>query len=333
MFEALGLNPTTESVYLAMLELPEASLAELARRLDLDRAQLLDALDDLARMSLLHRPVAGPEPVRLVDPEVALAALLARQQTEVARRQQEIEESRAAFSTLLAARAEQHPRVAEPGVDRLVGIDAIRARLRELAQTCTWEACSFMPGGAQSASSLAASRPLDADAINRGVRLRTVYQDSVRNDPGTREYAEWLGELGSEVRTAPTLPLRMLIVDREYALVPVNADNSAAMALTISGTGIVSALYALFDGVWREATPFGAPRRRDDNGLSEQERQVLRLLGEGHTDEVIARRLGISVRTARRVAANLLARLGARSRFQAGVLAVSRCWIESSEID
>jgi len=333
MFEALGLNPTTESVYLAMLELPEANLEDLARRLDLDRAQLLDALDDLARMSLLHRPVAGPEPVRLVDPEVGLAALLARQQTEVARRQQEIEESRAAFSTLLAARAEQQPRAAEPGVDRLIGIDAIRARLRELAETCTWEACSFMPGGAQSASSLAASRPLDADAINRGVRLRTVYQDSVRNDPGTREYAEWLGELGSEVRTAPTLPLRMLIVDRQYALVPVNADNSAAMALTISGTGIVSALFALFNGVWKDATPFGAPRRRDDNGLSVQERQVLRLLGEGHTDEVIARRLGISVRTARRVAANLLARLGARSRFQAGVLAVSRSWIDSTEIE
>ena len=333
MFEALGLNPTTESVYLAVLELPSADLEELAQHLDLDRDKLLDALDDLAQMSLLHRPLAGPEPLRPIDPEVGLAALLARQQAEVARRHQEIEESRAAFATLLAARAEQQPRPSEPGVDRLVGIDAIRHRLRQLAETCTWEACSLMPGGAQSESSLAASRPLDAEAINRGVRLRTVYLDSVRNDPATRDYAQWLGKLGSEVRTAPTLPLRMLIVDRQYALVPVNPDNTAAKALMISGTGIVSALVALFNGVWREATPFGAPRPRDDNGLSVQERQVLRLLGEGHTDEVIARRLGVSVRTARRVAANLLARLGARSRFQAGVLAVARSWIDPDDFN
>jgi Predicted transcriptional regulators len=333
MFEALGLNPTTESVYLAMLELPQASLEDLARHLNLDRATLLEALDDLARMSLLHRPLAGPEPVRPVDPEVGLAALLARQQAEVARRQQELEESRAAFSTLLATRAEQQSKGAEPVVERIVGIDAIRDRLRELAATCAWEACSFMPGGAQSASSLAASRPLDMDAINRGVRLRTVYLDSARNDPATRDYARWLTELGSEVRTAPTLPLRLLIVDRRYALVPADTDDSGAMALMISGSGIVSALYALFNSVWKEARPLGATsRRRDDNGLSAQEKQVLRLLGEGHTDEVIARRMGVSVRTARRIAANLLARLGARSRFQAGMLAVARAWIDPDEV-
>jgi DNA-binding CsgD family transcriptional regulator/sugar-specific transcriptional regulator TrmB len=332
MLEALGLNPTTESVYRAILEIPDADIGYLTRHLGIDKAQLLDALDDLARMSLLHRSLDDPETVRLIDPEVGLAALVARQHADVARRQQEIEESRAAFRTLLTAHAERQPKTPEPGVERLIGIDAIRARLQGLAESCAWEACSFMPGEAQSASSLAASRALDADAIERGVRLRTIYLDSVRNDPATREYAQWLGELGSEVHTAPTLPLRMLIIDRQIALVPMNTDNSGEMALAISGTGVVTALYALFNGVWKESRPFGSARRRDDEGLSAQEKQVLALLGEGYTDEVIARRLGISVRTARRVAAGLLTRLGARSRFQAGVLAVARSWLTPDDL-
>jgi len=43
---------------------------------------------------------------------------------------------------------------------------------------------------------------------------------------------------------------------------------------------------------------------------------------------VIARKLGVSVRTSRRITAELTQRLGARSRFQAGARAVERGWIK-----
>lgn len=55
--------------------------------------------------------------------------------------------------------------------------------------------------------------------------------------------------------------------------------------------------------------------------LSDREWAVLRLLAQGYTDESVARTLGVSLRTARRVAAELMVRLGARSRFQAGLMA------------
>ncbi|MEH1017726.1 helix-turn-helix transcriptional regulator [Micromonospora sp. CPCC 206060] len=57
--------------------------------------------------------------------------------------------------------------------------------------------------------------------------------------------------------------------------------------------------------------------------MTEREREVLRLLAQGYTDESVARSLGVSLRTARRIAADLMVRLGARSRFQAGLM-VSR---------
>jgi DNA-binding NarL/FixJ family response regulator len=44
----------------------------------------------------------------------------------------------------------------------------------------------------------------------------------------------------------------------------------------------------------------------------------------GAKDELIARRLGISLRTCRRYIADLTKDLGAQSRFQAGVLAAQR---------
>lgn len=332
MFEALGLSELTESVYLAMLRFPEAGIGDLSRMLNLEEREIRTALDDLARMSLLWTSMSDPENPRPVNLKVGLSALLAREEAEVARRRQGIEESRVAFTALLAQQGPSRPRDKEDGVERVEGLDAIRDRLRDLAGTCEWEACSFMPGGAQSEAGLRASRALDADAIDRGVRLRTVYLDSVRNDQPTFDYAQWLAGLGSEVRTAPTLPLRMLIVDRKVALVPVDTENTGALAVEISNPGVLTGLIALFNSVWKGAVPLGTARRRDDEGLSAQEKQVLRLLGEGHTDELIARRMGVSVRTARRVASNLLARLDAQSRFQAGARAVARGWIDPDDL-
>lgn len=49
---------------------------------------------------------------------------------------------------------------------------------------------------------------------------------------------------------------------------------------------------------------------------------VLRLLADGLTDDAIARRIGVSVRTVRNDVAGAMTRLQARSRFQAGVRAV-----------
>ncbi|MDP9611903.1 MULTISPECIES: LuxR C-terminal-related transcriptional regulator [Streptomyces] len=45
------------------------------------------------------------------------------------------------------------------------------------------------------------------------------------------------------------------------------------------------------------------------------------------TDSAVARQLGMSDRTVRRVVAQLMERLGAQSRFEAGVRAVERGWI------
>ncbi len=51
---------------------------------------------------------------------------------------------------------------------------------------------------------------------------------------------------------------------------------------------------------------------------------MLKLLAKGHTDETIAKRVGVSSRTVRRIAADLMDKMDARSRFQAGAQAALR---------
>ncbi|GAA4992763.1 DNA-binding CsgD family transcriptional regulator [Nonomuraea thailandensis] len=73
-------------------------------------------------------------------------------------------------------------------------------------------------------------------------------------------------------------------------------------------------------GPAEQAGPAGAASRTS-TAISAREWQVLQLLAQGCTDEMVARNLDVSLRTVRRVTADLMNRLGARSRFQAGLKA------------
>nr|WP_241265881.1 helix-turn-helix transcriptional regulator [Streptomyces boncukensis] len=312
-----------------MLARPDLGVPQLAAELGWNISDVRAALDELARLSLVRQTDQQPGGLLLVNPEVSLVSLLARQETELTERQREIISGRLAVNQIVAEYVDSVQNQRRLEVEELTGIDTVRARLAELTQGCTSEVMDFTTGGGQSDASRDASRPLDQELLERGVRMRSLYLESVTNHPDTVSYLEWLTGLGARVRLAPSLPLRMVIFDRESAIVPSNPDNTSVGALLLRGKSLVSALCGLFEHIWETSPPFGGSAPRDDGtGLSSQARAVLRLLARGHTDEVVARKLGVSVRTARRVTAELMAALGARSRFQAGVIAGELGWLQ-----
>ncbi|MFK0256745.1 LuxR C-terminal-related transcriptional regulator [Streptomyces sp. NPDC090445] len=327
MLTLLGLDGTTEAVYRAMLGHPGDGVAGLCARLDLPEEAVRSGLDQLSELALVRPSYEEPGRLRAVSPEVGMEVLLARQQAELAAQQQRIEASRAAAAQLISEYADLRPAASEPGVEHLVGLDRIRERLTLLHRDVEREVMVFAPDGEQTPENLEASRPLDEALLKRGIRMRTVYLDSVRNSPHTVAYAEWLGELGRQARTVPTLPIRMIITDRSTAVIPVDSEDTSAGAVVLTGHGTLAALSALFESVWEAAKPFGEKAHRDEDGLTDTESTALKLLADGFTDEAIAKRLGVSHRTARRIATGLMERLGARSRFEAGVRAVRQGWL------
>ncbi len=65
---------------------------------------------------------------------------------------------------------------------------------------------------------------------------------------------------------------------------------------------------------WRNREVASAGRSQDDDGLSQREREVLQLLAMGHTNQQIADKLYLSVRTVETYTARLKAKLGFRGR-------------------
>ncbi|WP_328769484.1 helix-turn-helix domain-containing protein [Streptomyces sp. NBC_00286] len=332
MLETLGLDETAENVYRAMLGRPQADLSDLRQHLDISEASLRAALDRLSELALVRQAQDDPQCFRAVDPAVSMKVLIARQEERLAAEQQRVEQTRLAVTKLMADFAASRPRKHPSDVEQLDGIDEIRDRINVLCREVQSEVMTLAPGGGQSAASMEAAKPQDAELLRRGVTMRTVYLDSVRNSPSTLKYAKWLTELGGQVRTVPSLPIRLMVLDRKFAVLPTDGDNSAAGAMILTGSGALVALSAFFESVWENGRPLGvSATQRDEQGLTSQESEALRLLGQGFTDEAIAKRLGVSSRTARRIAADLMETLQARSRFQAGARAVAREWLTGEE--
>ncbi|SOB83296.1 regulatory protein, luxR family [Streptomyces sp. 1331.2] len=326
MLEMLGLDERTEAVYRVMLTNHRWGVAQLAHQLEMSEEELRAALDRLSSLKLLIDSSTQGE-VAPVNPVIGLQSLLRREEDALHRRQHEFERCRMAANAVLDEYSSLFTDGSRQPAEQLIGIDAIQARIEDLAAQATFECLTLNPGGAQSATSLEASRPLDQAVISRGVMMRTVYLDSVRNDSVTAEYAGWLTDLGGQVRTAPALPVRMLVIDRRVALVPVDPQNTRKGAVQLTGAGVVAALVSLFEYVWESATLFGVCPERDERGLIPQEQELLRLLADGLTDAAASTRLGLSLRTVRRMMADLMERLDARSRFAAGLQAGRRGWL------
>nr|WP_246461253.1 LuxR C-terminal-related transcriptional regulator [Nocardia transvalensis] len=167
---------------------------------------------------------------------------------------------------------------------------------------------------------------LKSARIDAGIRYQTLYQDTIYQDPDRLRFALATNSAGAHARTLPDPPLKVLIVDGERACLMLHNDERRGdpMGLRIGPSPTLDLLVRTFDVLWSLAAPISV---NPGEPLDERDRAILTLMGLGATDDTIARRLGMSRRTVVRRTASLLERLGASTRFQAGVQAIRRGWL------
>jgi sugar-specific transcriptional regulator TrmB len=199
----------------------------------------------------------------------------------------------------------------------LRGLDQIDNFLQAMVSDARSEILAAQPYGRRPAEQLAAAENRDLRAVDRGVKMRTLYQHSARQSPATREYVAELTAHGGEVRTLDEFFKRLIIVDREIALIPGSEDHVVALALR--DKSLVAYLVDIFDRSWERGRPFTAHDARNEKAIAADVRAMtIRLLVEGHSDPASAKRLGVSTRTYAGYIAALKEEYGVQTRFQLG---------------
>jgi DNA-binding CsgD family transcriptional regulator/sugar-specific transcriptional regulator TrmB len=325
----LGFSAVGETVYRALLREPGLPDAQLATAVGLDEPTVLAAVDELVELGVIKDAPDG----RVVgDPAAGIGQLIEHCEDELMRRHRQVADTRSVVGELMSLhrRVEEDPRDSL-AIERLDDLPAIRERLEELSFFTRSSVYAVQPGGPQSSASLDASRPLDQRAIRRRIEMRLIHEATVLDDELNRAYLRELVMGGAKVRVTRQHIDRMLIMDEQVAVVPVDPGDSKRGALIVRHPGLLAGFIDLFHRLWQDADELpwisdGAEPVTSPT-VSEQDRRVLTLLASGCTDETSAREVGVSVRHLRRTISRLIAELGANSRFEAGVEAARRGWL------
>jgi DNA-binding CsgD family transcriptional regulator len=138
---------------------------------------------------------------------------------------------------------------------------------------------------------------------------------------------------GARVRTANHVFDNLVLVGNEVAFVAHQAsDEDIPSIIAVYEPMIILLLHRLYDFAWQAGMDFDADVVSYGETLTDLNAGIINLMAQGLKDEVVARRIGVGSRTFRRHISNIMDKLGASSRFQAGAVAAQAGLIDGKPI-
>lgn len=321
------LDATSLEVYRYAVGHPGWTRPEASEALGLTLRRIDDAIGELSDRRLLSPQAGSGNGLIAVSPDVALADLVDADERAVQDLNARISAQRRELSSLLPTFLDARKNVlASTSVETLEDPNLIHRVLIDYGRDVTEKVYIAQPGQGSTADVHEESVRKDLDLLGNGVRRRTLYDTSTRDHVPTRKAVEAIAAGGGEFGVLPFIPLRILIFDDKLALVGRQLTRDDKAALVIRDHSLINIFTHLFDTAWEISESFLAPGQIT-SPLSSMQRSILRGLANGLSDESIARRLDINVRTCRRHIAWMLETLRADSRFQAALKAHEAGWV------
>jgi DNA-binding CsgD family transcriptional regulator len=200
------------------------------------------------------------------------------------------------------------------------GVHAVRRRLAELVRAERREHLAMNPEPAFTATSAKAAIPASRAALQRGVTTWTLGVRAAAEDQSEAQTKELYG-YGLQYRELPQQPIKMMIMDRTTAFLPLNpAALFSAGVWEISCPVVVVQLVSFFLRHWSIAIEPSLTGWEPPTSLSPREQAIVGLLATGATDAAVAAKLNISVRTIAYTLRDLMERHGVQNRFQLGLV-------------
>lgn len=307
-------------VYLAVVQHPQPSRSLLIAQGI--RADLVDeSLRRLAGEGLVRLHEGGH--LEVLPPDIALPALAA----DLERRARD---TRSAAHELAQVYFHARAHTAPPdtsGLRVLQSMDELAGASADIVSSATKRVRSFRAMSPRTRDLFAA--PLhshEAPSIGVGgvpLEMTTTYDTGVLGLDNALEVLEARERGGERFRFTTGIPFSALIVDDTAAVVDTTYfEGSGQGSALVRSRPMVRALSALADLFWDLGSPL--PRTGGARSADTRDQTILALLAAGAPDATIARQTGVSQRTVERRVRALMDRLGAGTRFQAGVQAARR---------
>lgn len=320
----LDLAPDMLAAYRVAVATTSVDADTLAAKLAVPPAVAQQLLDGLTARGIVTRVPGGDSAARYiaVSPEAVLGRTLRDREDALRRAQHDLLHLQEVYDL---ASAEASAADLGDVIEVVRGADQVAQGFARIQASALHEVLAF--ASAPVAVTAAPANAVEHEAVSRGVKYRVVIERALIGDESDwRRLNEDLAS-GEEARIADHVPLKLTIVDRQRAFVPVLADplRASAAALIVHPSALLTGLIALFDSCWEAAVP--AQVDPDAPVLDELGAQVLSLLMVGYTDDAAARMLRVSQRTVQRRVRELMERTGSQTRMQLGWHAARKGWL------
>lgn len=318
-----GLTASERALYDYLMTHPGAGPAAVADAFGVPEQVATGWIDQLAGKGLLRRSPAGPDRLQVAPPDLALHHLLVAEERALQQLREYVHAATERYRQLRSP-SPQTPDV----IEVLTGPD-VPPLLDELLLSAEREVCATdLSPWPVSEEALNDPNQVEVKLLARGVTCRAVYDQSALQFPGRWQHILAMTEAGEKARLAAGVPVKLGLVDSRIAVLVGVTDT--VEAIIVRPSLLLTALVGLFELLWARAIPVSVTGRLgnpDGTELDRSERLLLMMLESGLTDEAIGRQLGVSHRTVTRRVRELMDRLGAVNRFQAGLLAYARGWV------
>jgi hypothetical protein len=311
---AAGFSADELAAYELIITRPASTLPELAKAWDRPRL-LTSVVAQLQARGFITHDDGSARRYLAVDPDIALETPLADYAGQLRRARERVAE--------LAQRYQARSTTGDGAtlIEVVTGQRAVQQRVAQLQFSARHEVCCLDKPPYLDAPGTTIG---EQELLARGVAGRTIYERASVEAPGGLNEVEQLLAAGQQARVLPSVPMKLYLVDRRHAVLPLQREpTSVESAVVVHAPALLAALSTLFEGLWERALPMRVPAQPGNGGRrsSIDEHRLVTLLLSGLTDEAIARQLTLGYRTVQRHIAALMARLGAHTRFQAGVRA------------
>jgi len=310
MLSPLGLGPAEEQVYRLLVTRRAARPSELAAASGLPVDQVRAALAALSAQGLTSCTPAdgsgeGDAVHHPAPPGVSLGPLLRQRQDDL--RRVELE---------LAALVEEYRSAAGAAdfIEVVTDMETVRRRFFQIQDGARREVLTMVVPNLtvvphrQNTAELA--------GMARGVRYRVLLDRRALTAPHMSADVQDSLARGQEIRVVDAVPVKMMVVDGETALLPLlNDQPDEPASILVHRSGLLAILIAYFEAEWARAYPLrtdpaGNVGELHPEALDDLDRQVLALLLSGLTDQALASQLEMSLRTLHRRIRQLMDKAG-----------------------
>lgn len=243
-----------------------------------------------------YDPSRPSAPVAL-DPHEAARRRMAKELAETEARVHRLK-TLPEVSDVLAVHFERGKWQAGGGTEFIDDPATVNARLEDVVGSAREQILAAQPGGPRDRGLLERSVERDAAALQRGVQMRTLYRDTVRQHPVTGEYARIMTGHGADYRTLVGHFERCIVVDGRTAFISDHVVEGAPehAAWLVTDRAMVAFITAVFEGQWRRADPWHGdirPRTSASAACAASATAAMGALLEGSVDTVSAAAVGV----------------------------------------